>query len=96
MDHSRFDGKKTYEYVFDYCSEKILSGELKLNDKIPTERELAEEMGVSRNSTAIRCSMKVCSKFLALPTLILFYHYGYTVWDYCNMRAAASFIQRPL
>ena len=50
MDHSRFDGKKTYEYVFDYCSEKILSGELKLNDKIPTERELAEEMGVSRNS----------------------------------------------
>lgn len=50
MEHSRLGGKKTYEYVFDYCSEKILSGELKLNDKIPTERELAEEIGVSRNS----------------------------------------------
>lgn len=50
MDHSRLDGKKAYEYVFEYCSEKILSGELKLNDKIPTERELAEEIGVSRNS----------------------------------------------
>lgn len=44
------NGKKTYEYVFDYFSEQILSGELKLNDKIPTEREISEQLGVSRNS----------------------------------------------
>lgn len=50
MDNSKLNGKKTYEYVFNYFSEQILSGELKLNDKIPTEREIAEKLGVSRNS----------------------------------------------
>lgn len=42
--------QKTYQYVFDYFSERILSGELKLNDRIPPEREIAESLGVSRNS----------------------------------------------
>lgn len=42
--------KKTYEYVFEYLSEQILSGRLKLNDKIPPERDIAEKLGVSRNS----------------------------------------------
>ena len=50
MDNPKLNGKKTYEYVFDYFSDQILSGELKLNDKIPTEREIAEKLGVSRNS----------------------------------------------
>ena len=45
MDNSKLNGKKTYEYVFDYFSEQILSGKLKLNDKIPTEREIAEQLG---------------------------------------------------
>ncbi|MCD7838323.1 MAG: FCD domain-containing protein [Clostridiales bacterium] len=42
--------KKAYEHVFDYFFEMILSGELKLNDRIPTERDIAERLGVSRNS----------------------------------------------
>ncbi|MCD8050777.1 MAG: FadR family transcriptional regulator [Clostridiales bacterium] len=42
--------KKAYEHVFDYFSRLILSGELKLNDRIPTERDIAERLGVSRNS----------------------------------------------
>ncbi len=50
MDNPKLNGKKTYEYVFDYFSDQILSGELKLNDKIPTEREITEKLGVSRNS----------------------------------------------
>ena len=50
MDNPKLNGKKTYEYVFDYFSDQILSGKLKLNDKIPTEREIAEKLGVSRNS----------------------------------------------
>ncbi len=41
---------KTYEYVFEYFSNQILNGDLKLNDKIPPEREIAEKLGVSRNS----------------------------------------------
>ena len=50
MDITRVAGTKTYEYVFNYFSEQILSGELKMNDKIPPEREIAEKLGVSRNS----------------------------------------------
>ena len=42
--------QKTYQYVFDYFSEQILSGELKINDKILPEREIAEKLDVSRNS----------------------------------------------
>lgn len=50
MENSGTDYKKTYEYVFDYFSDQILSGKLKLNDKIPPERDIAAELGVSRNS----------------------------------------------
>ena len=50
MDHSKLNGKKTYEYVFDYFWQQIMSKKLKLNDKIHTEREIAEKLGVSRNS----------------------------------------------
>lgn len=46
----RAKNKKTYQYVFDYFFEQIFSGELKLNDKIPPEREIAEKLDVSRNS----------------------------------------------
>ena len=42
--------QKTYQYVFEYFSEQILSGKLKLNDRIPPERDIAEKLGVSRNS----------------------------------------------
>lgn len=42
--------QKAYQYVFDYFSEQILSGELKINDKVLPEREIAEKLDVSRNS----------------------------------------------
>lgn len=44
------DRKKTYEYVFEYFSDQILSGKLKLGDKIPPERDIAQQLDVSRNS----------------------------------------------
>jgi len=50
MELLKLEGQKTYEYVFDYFYNKILSGELRLNDRIPTEREISEKLGVSRNS----------------------------------------------
>ncbi len=50
MEFSKLEDQKTYEYVFDYFYNMILSGELKLNDKISTERDIAEKLGVSRNS----------------------------------------------
>lgn len=46
----KMKNQKTYQYVFDYFSEQILSGELKINDKILPEREIAEKLDVSRNS----------------------------------------------
>lgn len=46
----RNEHKKTYQYVFDYFSEQILSGKLKVGDKILPEREIAEQLDVSRNS----------------------------------------------
>ena len=46
----KIQNQKTYQYVFDYFSEQILSGALKINDKILPEREIAEKLNVSRNS----------------------------------------------
>lgn len=42
--------KKSYIKVLDYIKEKIRTGELKLDEKLPAERELSEMLGVSRNS----------------------------------------------
>lgn len=50
MENPKLNNKKVYEYVFDYFLEQILSGELKIHDKIPPEREIAQKLGVSRNS----------------------------------------------
>lgn len=50
MDREIHGNTKTYEYVFQYFSDQILSGEMKIGDKIPPEREIAEKLGVSRNS----------------------------------------------
>jgi GntR family transcriptional repressor for pyruvate dehydrogenase complex len=50
MNSSVTDYKKTYEYVFEFFSDQILSGKLKLNDKIPPERDIAAQLDVSRNS----------------------------------------------
>ena len=50
MDKETHGNLKTYEYVFQYFSNQILSGKMKIGDKIPPEREIAEILGVSRNS----------------------------------------------
>ena len=42
--------QKTYGIVVDYFKKKILTGDLKPGEKLPPEREIAEELGVSRNS----------------------------------------------
>lgn len=49
--------QKTYTQVVDYFRERILAGELRPGDKLPPEREVAEELGVSRNS--VREAIKV-------------------------------------
>ena len=41
---------KAYEKVTHYVKERIKTGELRVGDKIPTERELSEKLERSRNS----------------------------------------------
>ncbi len=42
--------KKVYRKVVDRIQQQILSGELKPGDKLSTERDMAEHLGVGRNS----------------------------------------------
>ena len=41
---------KTYEKVVEYVKKEILAGHLHPGDRLPSERELAEKLGSSRNS----------------------------------------------
>lgn len=43
--------KKEYQKVIDYLREMISEGNLKIGSRLPTERELAEKLCISRNST---------------------------------------------
>jgi GntR family transcriptional regulator, transcriptional repressor for pyruvate dehydrogenase complex len=51
---------RLYEQIVAQIEERILSGELRPGDKLPAERELAEQFGVSR--TAIREAMKALTQ----------------------------------
>jgi GntR family transcriptional regulator, transcriptional repressor for pyruvate dehydrogenase complex len=48
---------KTYELVIDRIEEQILSGQLRVGDKLPPERDLASLLGVSRS--AVREAIRV-------------------------------------
>lgn len=54
---SNITNKKVYEQVIEQIQEKIFNGEFKNGDKLPSERELSELMGVSR--TSIREAIRV-------------------------------------
>ena len=40
---------KEYQKVIDYICQEITDGRIKIGDRLPTERLLSEQMGVSRN-----------------------------------------------
>ncbi len=46
----RIETKKIYQRINEQIQQMILSGKLKIGDKLPPERQLAEQLGVSRNS----------------------------------------------
>lgn len=48
--------KKVYEQIIEQIQERIVEGELKIGDQLPSERDLAEQFGVSR--TSIREAMR--------------------------------------
>lgn len=42
--------KKAYKVVFDFFRDQILNGEIQIGYRLPAERDIAEQLGVSRNS----------------------------------------------
>jgi DNA-binding FadR family transcriptional regulator len=50
-------GKRLFERIVDQVKEAVLSGKLKVGDKLPPEHELAREFGVSRN--AVREALRI-------------------------------------
>ncbi|MCL4488678.1 MAG: FadR family transcriptional regulator [Chloroflexi bacterium] len=55
--------ERLYERIVDQIEQRILAGELKVGDRLPTERDLAEQFHVSR--TAVREAVKaLCEKGL--------------------------------
>ena len=42
--------QKAYKGVIDYFKKKIMDGELRPGEKLPPERDIAEQLNVSRNS----------------------------------------------
>jgi GntR family transcriptional regulator, transcriptional repressor for pyruvate dehydrogenase complex len=53
---ARADRRRLFEHVMHAIEQRILSGELRPNDPLPTERELAQQFNVSR--TAVREAIK--------------------------------------
>jgi GntR family transcriptional repressor for pyruvate dehydrogenase complex len=51
---------RLYEQIVEQIKERILSGDLQDGDQLPTERELAEQFGVSR--TAVREAIKALTQ----------------------------------
>lgn len=58
--YSPIHSGRLYEQIVAQIEERILNGELRPGDKLPAERELAEQFGVSR--TAIREAMKALTQ----------------------------------
>ena len=52
--------ERLYEQIVDDIEQRVLDGKLKVGDKLPSERELCEEFGVSR--TAVREAIKALSE----------------------------------
>ena len=55
--YSPIQTERLYEQIVDQIEDRILSGVLKVGDKLPSERELAEQFTVSR--TAVREAVKI-------------------------------------
>src|SRR5437588_2142723 len=58
--YTRLRPSKLYEQIAEQIKQRILSGELRTGDRLPTENELAEQFGASR--TAVREAMKTLTQ----------------------------------
>src|SRR6516225_2902688 len=56
MDYEPIQVKRLYEKIVEQIERRILTGELKVGDQLPSERELGDQFRVSR--TAVREAVK--------------------------------------
>lgn len=54
--YKTIQSERLYERIIEQIEQRVLAGELKVGDRLPPERELAEQFGVSR--TAVREAVK--------------------------------------
>ncbi len=59
-DYTRIKTERLYEKVVEQIESSILSGQIKAGERLPSERELSDDFGVSR--TAIREAIKALSE----------------------------------
>ena len=45
------ENRREYQKAIDYLSDQIRAGMLTVGSRLPTERAIAEDLGISRNST---------------------------------------------
>lgn len=60
MDYTPVQSSKVFEQIVEQIERRILSGELRSGDRLPSERELGEQFHVSR--TAVREAMKTLAQ----------------------------------
>ncbi|HCJ33645.1 MAG TPA: FadR family transcriptional regulator, partial [Ktedonobacter sp.] len=58
--YAPIQSNKVFEQVANQIEKRILSGELRSGDRLPTERDLAEQFHASR--TAVREAMKILAQ----------------------------------
>ncbi|HET7089537.1 MAG TPA: GntR family transcriptional regulator, partial [Anaerolineae bacterium] len=56
MKYTPIQAQRLYERIAQQVEQRLLTGDLKIGDRLPPERELAEQFGVSR--TAVREAVK--------------------------------------
>lgn len=56
--------EKSYEKVVDYVQKQILDGVCRTGDKLPSEREMAQQLNVSR--TSVREGLRILEQMGAL------------------------------
>ena len=78
--------EKPYQIVIDHVMGEVLSGNLKPGSRLPGERELAEQLGISRNS--VREGLRILENMGVTSSQHGAGHYILTQFRYCLEREA--------
>lgn len=80
MSFKKIDAPSIKELFLSQIEEMILSGELKPGDRLPTERELADTMGISKTGRASTLPI-IPAPAIWIPFLLL-----YAIGAICRIR----------